>query len=227
VTTTPTYEPLPLRTEDGRIHPAFGFLAIHRALRRDAERFVVAAPTALADREAHAALAAHWERYRELLEFHHRFEDAQLLPLMRREAPELSPLLDEMAAEHHDLDELLPRITAIVRSERPDAPAAGAAFESLSGLLHPHLAAEEVHLVPVMERVFGSRNGDGGPDGGERREGGPAQNPDHPEFWVPWMGEQLEEDLVAESLATLPEEHRAAYPRWLEEYRAGLARWIP
>ena len=222
-TTTATDQELPLTTSDGGLRPTFGFLAIHRALRRDAARFVAAAPTVLDDREPLAAMDAHWQGYRALLEFHHAFEDAHLLPMVRARAPELSGLIDELAREHHELDELLPHLSGILASGDPDPAGAESGFVRLRDLLVPHLAGEVEHLVPRLEQGFAGA-GRGGP--GDDQDGPAQEPPVDASFWLPWVGEQLDDGLVEASLAMQPEEHRRAYPGWLEEYRARLDAWV-
>lgn len=215
----------PLVTADGDLLPIWGFLTFHQALRRDAERFPVAARGLAAgdlDADAAPALQEHWARYRALLEFHHQVEDHGLFPAVRAAEPALDDVIDDLARQHDELHAALARLTELVGSigRPPDAASAADAFDGLRSSLDVHLDAEEEHVVPVMLEVLASGGGDGpAPDAQEL--------PVPVEFANPWSTEHLDDDLLGLALATLSVEEQVRYPDWLASYRAQLARWHP
>src|SRR5687768_1764010 len=88
---------------DGRPTPTTFFLAVHHALRRDAHRF----PAAIRAGVDPVAIAGHWARYRAILVGHHEHEDELLFPLVRADHPELTAVVDRLAADHAALDDVL------------------------------------------------------------------------------------------------------------------------
>ena len=97
---------------DGPVDLTVMFI-VHRAFRRDLERFAAAAAaTPAEDRATWQALAARWEVFSFVLHHHHAGEDAGLWPalLQRVDAvgdAEGRATLEAMEAEHLDIDPLL------------------------------------------------------------------------------------------------------------------------
>lgn len=224
--------------------PVWHFLAFHEALRRDLARFSTALELLAGERGAGDGrrvdgLVAHWQSYRLLLEWHHEVEDEGLFPFMRERNPALGSLLDELKAEHDQLDVLLPRVSeAVERLPQADAlKAARAGFEQLGALLVPHLAAEEDHVVPVMLAWFAEQPAPPEPDAteaegaeGQEAEGddGEAAGEGEPvsdAFGYPWTLEGLPDEIVGLALDALPDEVGEQYPGWRDAYQRTVSAW--
>ncbi|HMG40872.1 MAG TPA: hemerythrin domain-containing protein [Acidimicrobiales bacterium] len=199
MTTLPTLDP------DGRPTPVTLFLAIHHALRRDAHRF----PVALRAATDLPRVARHWDQYREILVFHHDQEDALLFPQVLAEAPELAGVVEQLAADHHSLDDLLVRVDAACAALPAGAAACADLVAHLATVLGRHLDLEEEHLVPVMER-------------GTLADGpAPGGGPQNPAFTLPWLADDLAPDVVTALLAAMPADWRSSFPEWQSAYRTG------
>jgi hypothetical protein len=222
----------PLLDPDGRLLPNWGFLAFHEALRRDAARFpkaLAGLPDDSAERsEQAAALREHWECYHGLLVFHHENEDAFLLPMIRDIAPALVPLVDDVAGQHVEIDDVLVRIDQSLSRllVTGDAHEAMAAFDDLASLLEPHLATEEEHMVPVVVAHLTAQAAAGGEGPTPRSDGDDLDfGPTPVSFGLPWIVDGLEAEVVDLVLATLPIARRREYPLLVRAYDESLGRW--
>lgn len=185
---------------DGATTPVTQFLLVHHGLRRDLHRLraVLTHPAPLPDP---AALQAHWTLYRGILEAHHQAEDQHLFPPLRQEEPGLAIHLDALDAEHGLLDRLLDDVDAAMALLPEQRGPAVDAVDALARMVEAHLTAEEVHLVPVMQR----RPAAGPP---------PGAGPD-PSIVLPWGLDGVHPEVAEAVIAGLPQDLAAALDGWL------------
>lgn len=168
-TSTTSYRPqltLPRQahTAEGP-HDQTGMYVMHHALRRDFARFVSAVEsTPVAEHDVWIALERRWVAMADVLHHHHSAEDAELWPLLQRHAEAAGDeadlqLLADMEDEHADIDPALAQVrdafAAMSRHPCTDHRNAleirlGAAHE----LLLAHLAHEEKHALPMLQRTL-------------------------------------------------------------------------
>jgi hemerythrin-like domain-containing protein len=138
-------------------------LLMHRSMRTDAVRFVAAAERLDASDRAQAARLGRWfAGYREAIHLHHTTEDDWVFPaLAERVGATGFPQVDQLAADHARLDDLLGAVgaglaTLAARSRLREAThlelTAGAV--ELEALLDRHLDLEEQEVVPVFVESF-------------------------------------------------------------------------
>ncbi|RCG28605.1 hemerythrin domain-containing protein [Sphaerisporangium album] len=197
-------------------------LAVHDALRRDAER--IARITARADDDPRRVLstAAGWEMFKGYLRVHHTTEDDTVWPVMRRvlagRADDLA-LLDAMEAEHGAVDPLLDAIDAALADRDSGHERLGGLADGLVMVLTTHLRHEEAEALPLVDatmteeqwRRFGEEH--------RARIGSGAPR------YLPWVLDGMDAAATAAILARMPEGLRAAYEdEWRPAY-AGLDLW--
>jgi iron-sulfur cluster repair protein YtfE (RIC family) len=170
--------------------------ATHDAFRRDLGRFAAAAADGTADT---AGVRAGWANFKAQLLLHHSVEDTHLWPRVRRAAagrPEGLVLLDEMEAEHAQIDPLLAAVDdALAGSASSLAAHAG----ELASALQWHLKHEEDAALPLIQSVCTSADWHGFAAEMRRRQGlsGAA-------IYVPWILDGAEPDSQQRFLAALP-----------------------
>jgi deazaflavin-dependent oxidoreductase (nitroreductase family) len=134
-----------------------GMFLMHRAFRRDLDRFRAAVPaTPYGDRATWRRLARRWTFFGDVLHKHHRGEDAGLWPLLRSRAPDVREVLDAMQAEHERIDPLLAScatgFAAMAaggsRAVRDDL---AAHVSTLHDVLSAHLAHEEADAMALVQ----------------------------------------------------------------------------
>jgi hypothetical protein len=87
---------------------------------------------------------------------HHRGEDAMLFPSVRKAAPELSPVVDKLEADHRTVSDLLDEVEAATDAASGSAAdqrgrrRLAEALDRLSDHLFEHLTYEEKVLAPVI-----------------------------------------------------------------------------
>jgi hypothetical protein len=122
----------------------------HDAFRRDLGRFTAASAAGT----AHApGVLAGWENFKAQLLLHHSVEDTHLWPRVRRAAAGQPPglaLLDEMAAEHAQIDPLLAAVDDALAGSAGNLPPHVA---GLASALEWHLKHEEDAALPLIQSV--------------------------------------------------------------------------
>jgi hypothetical protein len=124
--------------------------ATHDAFRRDLDRFTAAAAAGTADA---AGVRAGYANFKAQLLLHHSVEDTHLWPRVRRAAagrPEGLVLLDEMEAEHAQIDPLLAAVDDALAG--PSGNLAARVGE-LASALQWHLKHEEEAALPLIQAV--------------------------------------------------------------------------
>jgi iron-sulfur cluster repair protein YtfE (RIC family) len=170
--------------------------ATHDAFRRDLGRFTAAAAAGTADA---AGVRAGWENFKSQLLLHHSVEDTRLWPRVRRAAagrPEGLVLLDEMEAEHAQIDPLL---AAVDHALAGSASSLAAHVGELASALQWHLKHEEEAALPLIQSVCGPADWRSFAAEMRRRQGvrGAA-------IYVPWVLDGAEPDSRQRFLAALP-----------------------
>jgi Hemerythrin HHE cation binding domain len=186
--------------------------ALHDAFRRDLGQLMHSTAS-------QAAIRARWQTFRSQLHFHHTAEDTEMWPLVRARLASMQnaaglALLDEMEAEHGQIDPLL---TAV-----DDALAMDAGRDRLRELLGclqatlaGHLAHEEAEMLPLISSVLSraevSRIGIR-----IARRGGLRQAAE----MFPWALSEASAQARGEVLGQLPAPARLVYRAvWLPRYR--------
>jgi hypothetical protein len=149
----PTAEPLPdfLR----------GFAAMHDAMRGDGP-LLGAAIGRCRNRADGAAIERWYRRFRAAIEHHHVREDDVLWPDLVARDPGFATELDQLATDHHALDEHLAATAEALASisggsdsiDPTDIERGVAAAAALSDLLHDHLAREEDAAFGRIARAY-------------------------------------------------------------------------
>ena len=190
--------------------------ALHDAFRRDLDQFM----HTTADQ---AAIRARWQIFRGQLHFHHTAEDTEMWPPVRARLASLQnpaglALLDEMEAEHGQIDPLLAAVD--------DALAMNAGRDRLRDLLGRlqatlagHLAHEEAEMLPLISSVM-SRAEVGRIGIKIARRGGLRQAAE----MFPWALSEASPQVRGEVLGQLPAPARLVYRAlWLPRYRRRAA----
>ena len=139
-----------LLNDDGSASMATALMMSHHGLRRDLALFARAlAQTSTWQPTTADRLKEQWTSYRDTLHGHHGAEDAQIFPFMRKQHPELQAVIDQLFAEHRQIDPLLDEGDRAF-AKLPDTKPAAAVVSHLWHLLGPHLRTEEEQLVPVL-----------------------------------------------------------------------------
>lgn len=126
-------------------------LTSHQAFRRDAARFLQAlAAIKAGDTSRAAAVQEEWATsFRQALHGHHTIEDTAMFPDLKAKHPQLTPVIEQLAAQHHRIDPLLDKgDVAFANLAHPEQ--AEALMAELKALLDEHLAFEEANITPFL-----------------------------------------------------------------------------
>ncbi len=128
---------------------------VHSALRRDLVRLrLVLGTPAAQEPKRRTALAEHAIWLMDFLHHHHTGEDEGLYPLVVRRNPDAAALCERMDADHDTITPAMDGVRAA--AQRHLAHPASADFALLAALtaleepLVPHLAREELEMMPVV-----------------------------------------------------------------------------
>ena len=191
-------------------HDQTGMYVMHHALRRDFARFADAVEsTPVAAHEVWTALERRWVAMADVLHHHHSAEDAELWPLLQRHAEAAGDeadlrLLADMEDEHADIDPALAHVRDAFASmgQHPCTDhrnaleiRLGAAHE----LLLAHLAHEEKHALPMLQRTLSEEENKAFEKAIEKR---------YPmrliPFTLPWVMDELPVDARERLLESTP-----------------------
>ncbi len=168
----------------------------HDAFRRDLGRFTVASAAGTAHGPG---VRAGWENFKAQLLLHHSVEDTHLWPRVRRAAagrPAGLALLDEMEAEHAQIDPLLAAVDGALADSVGNLAAPAA---ELASALTWHLKHEEDAALPLIQSVC--RPADWRAFAGEMRR---RQGVKGAAIYVPWILDGAAPDGQQRFLAALP-----------------------
>jgi len=135
---------------------------VHSALRRDVvrARMLLGTPAAQEPRRR-TALAEHVLWMMGFLHHHHDGEDEGLYPLVVRCNPASAELVERMDADHATITPAMEALEQAARTHL-DEPASpdellAQALDDLSDVLFPHLAREELEMMPVVSASITER----------------------------------------------------------------------
>jgi hemerythrin-like domain-containing protein len=135
---------------------------VHSALRRDLvrSRMVLDDEAPLAPRRR-VALANHVVWLMDFLHAHHHGEDIGLYPMVLRNDPRTADLVADMDGDHARIEPAITGLEGAARAYRDDAPGSRdgllAALAALDEVLLPHLAREELEMMPVVSTCVTER----------------------------------------------------------------------
>lgn len=172
----------------------------------------------LADVFAHPRDAQHAELLEDqlalslaILSDHHHHEDEQLWPLLIAGAPASKGELDELEAEHEQLDPLL---AAVADRSRPRGERAHALYD-LQEFLRRHVDHEETSAFPVMLRVLTPEH-----VAADRRKAAADFRRHGIALVFGWIASCLDDELLAKSVAEQPVLVRALFRMfWWPSYQ--------
>jgi len=168
----------------------------HDAFRRDLGRFTAASAAGTAHT---LGVRAGWENFKAQLLLHHSVEDTDLWPRVRRAAagqPSGLALLDEMEAEHAQIDPLLAAVDGALAGS---GQGLATHTEALASALGSHLKHEEDAALPLIQSVC--TLADWRAFAGEMRR---RQGVKGAAIYVPWILDGAARDGRQRFLAMLP-----------------------
>jgi iron-sulfur cluster repair protein YtfE (RIC family) len=168
----------------------------HDAFRRDLGRFTAASAAGTAHSPG---VREGWENFKAQLLLHHSVEDTHLWPTVRRAAagrPSGLALIDEMEAEHAQIDPLLSAVDDALTGSGDNLAAHVA---GLASALEWHLKHEEDAALPLIQTVCTPADWRAFASEMRRRQGvkGAA-------IYVPWILDGTAPDEQRRFLAALP-----------------------
>ncbi len=128
---------------------------VHSALRRDLVRLrLVLGTPATQEPKRREALAQHAIWLMDFLHHHHTGEDEGLYPLVTRRNPDAVALCEQMDLDHETITPAMEGLRAAAQRHLADPDSADsdllAALSALEEPLVPHLAREELEMMPVV-----------------------------------------------------------------------------
>lgn len=190
----------------------------HAGFRRDADRLVAAAE----NREfGKPSVKTGWETFRDQLVRHHHAEDDDMWPVARAKLtqnPEGLKLLDDMQAEHAQIDPLIEQIDAAFANPEADPEKAIELSKSFRDHVNAHLAHEESAVLPLLDTCY-TRDDLKAFSDIQRKKGGMKEG----KVMFAWMveGDSPEAKKVA---ASLPPPLKILIKFWSRSY-AKTPRW--
>lgn len=123
----------------------------HHAFRRDIARFIRATQRIKAGDNVDAnKVRDEWRNsYRNAIHGHHTGEDTDIFPDVKSKYPELTVVIDTLAAQHHHIDPLIEQIDEAIADINGSEKIEGL-FKNLKHLLDEHLAFEESTVIPTL-----------------------------------------------------------------------------
>jgi iron-sulfur cluster repair protein YtfE (RIC family) len=184
----------------------------HDAFNRDLARLLAAAR---AGHGVSPAALSTWRLFSRQLHTHHTAEDTVLWPRLRQAVAfdEERLLLDQMEAEHGELDPRLERVEAVLE-DRLEQPLMEE-LESLATALAAHMRHEEEAALPLVERRIGAAGWKAFGDEIRDRNGGLKGAA----LYLPWVLDGTTGDVKGRVLNLLPRPARLLYRGWERSYR--------
>jgi hypothetical protein len=184
----------------------------HDAFNRDLVRILAAAR---AGGGFSPAAVATWQLFSRQLHTHHTAEDTALWPRLRAaiEVEEERSLLDEMEAEHGELDPRLEQIEAALADQLADKLVTE--LEGLADGLAAHMRHEEDAALPLVERRIGAAGWKAFGDEIRHQNGGIKGGA----LYLPWVLDGATDDVKRRVLKVLPPPARLLYRGWERKYR--------
>jgi len=167
--------------------------ATHDAFRRDLHRFA----QALADDRAPDRAA--WENFKQQLHVHHSVEDTALWPRLQRavaDRPRDLELVDQMQAEHAQLDPVLAAVDQAVAQRSADL---ADRLQELATVLGGHMKHEEQEALALIQEVLTAQDWGVFRSAMARRQG-----PRGAAAYVPWIVDEAQPADRRRYLAAFP-----------------------
>ena len=140
-----------LLNDDGTASIATTLMMSHHAFRRDVARFGVALRRLEGgDHSKVEAVKEEWQGFHPKLHGHHEAEDNGIFPNLRTAAAALTPVIDQLSADHRRIDPLLAEGDRAFAELPASVAAASSVIAQLAALLEPHLATEEAQIIPHL-----------------------------------------------------------------------------
>lgn len=184
----------------------------HDAFNRDLARLLAAARARSGF--SPAALAT-WQLFSRQLHTHHTAEDTALWPRLDAaiETEEERSLLEEMEAEHAEIDPRLERIEVALAGRHADRLVTE--LEGLAAGLAAHMRHEEDAALPLVERRLGAAGWKAFGDEIRDQNGGIREGA----LYLPWVLDGAADDVKGRVLKVLPPPARLLYRGWQRTYR--------
>ena len=96
-------------------------------------------------------LGAHCLAFCAAVHTHHTGEDRDLLPALRRERPDLAPMIDKLVEDHWLVAGLLQRVEELVGQGAADPAAVVGELDGLAAILDSHFAFEERKIAAALD----------------------------------------------------------------------------
>lgn len=133
------------------------YVVVHRSIRSAGHAIATAAETLRADEHDRMdAFVKYWKGHVGEILSHHGIEDEILFPALRARVPETGAVLDQLDAEHHQLDRLMESCRAAIEAvvTGGDPAAAARALHELADVMDAHLELEDREIVPQFGQWF-------------------------------------------------------------------------
>ncbi|MEC3957836.1 hemerythrin domain-containing protein [Nocardia sp. CDC153] len=194
----------------------FGMYLAHDACMRDLIRLTAAVAE---NRLTEPSVRTGWETFRRQLDRHHSTEDAALWPLVRAAITDPADLtiLDEMEAEHGDIEKLLAAVESGIAAPGSDRGLA-ADVDALAAALDTHFTHEEQSALPLIDRTVGASGWAAFGTEMRKRNGLRAVTE-----YLPWALDDAPAEAQAKMLDFLPTPIRLLY-RYVLEPRYARSR---
>jgi hemerythrin-like domain-containing protein len=122
----------------------------HHGFRRDLARFALALEGIRSgDISRVEALREEWPSFRATLHAHHEAEDQGVFPSIAQQHAATRATIAQLSEDHRRIDPLLERGDRAFL-QLPETDAALSVINELQRLLEPHLATEELELIPFL-----------------------------------------------------------------------------
>ena len=178
--------------------------AVHAALRTSLGAVEALVAGAGSDPDKVAVVASFYENVLEFLHVHHAGEDELVYPVLEERCPQHADVLTRIHAQHSTLLEPMANAKAAVAAWQaaPTPEAANAvvhAISAVSDALQPHLAEEELEVLPIASAYLS-------PEEWGALPGHALRNfaCDKPWLALGLVAESLTEDQRAEMLVNMP-----------------------
>ncbi|MRH87296.1 hemerythrin domain-containing protein [Nocardia sp. SYP-A9097] len=135
-------------------------IEVHDWLRGELSCVTAELDTYIAGGTQPTQLRAHCLAFCAALSRHYIGEDETAFPVLARQYPELAPVLEGLAQDHHLVADILRRLQALI--ETVDAGNAGTVQGELAGLaaiLESHFQWEERRIVTALNELSGGSTG--------------------------------------------------------------------
>jgi hemerythrin-like domain-containing protein len=163
---------------------------------------------------------ARWTMFCTQLHIHHQAEDAALWPPLRAKArqPHEVSVLDEMEAEHGQIDPHLEQVDAALAAHDPAR--FGQCLQALTESLSAHMLHEETQALPLVETYLGPKGWAAFGAAIRKTQGLRAGA-----TFFPWLLDETSEAAQAKVLGLFPPPVRLLYRRvWAPRYHRRPSR---